>query len=386
MINSKSNYIYLNGYSIPSDVTVNGEIMPLRTGDTGKFDRDGNPIPRKNILRGEDICFLKEAIEERRRAVGKTGAIPTFSQRITRAQIGDIVSQSQDMFYEYSTPDFHSLPWEWISGFPSTSVNAKVYSLPGDDPSTGGTRDYLNMSAYSDFGVSRINKPSPIVIGDGLKASDLSALFSTVGGLKYYCQGYGPTQLMHTFSISKTDLGGNYAYYSELAEHDVDFYCRSPGLYMYRRDCEAWDAGASLLYAGYEGIVSSVSTPAFTCKCAKRGKIYGVFLIIASVYNPATHGYEDIVYEYRLKCITEGPDQTNDPDVNKYSWNYSMSIDSSRLISIVTSLKNELPLMSPYEAAQIVAGTDQSGGFGASVALLFTFPVFELRDRTRWDV
>ncbi len=60
MINQASDYIYIAGDL--TNVIIDGGIMPLRTGNTGKFDKNGNPIPCSHILRGEDICFLMEAV------------------------------------------------------------------------------------------------------------------------------------------------------------------------------------------------------------------------------------------------------------------------------------------------------------------------------------
>ena len=74
MISDPSEYVYVIGDNIDDDHPLgdmerlryfDGEVMPLREGNTENFDAAGEPIPKKNILRGEDICFLLEALLER---------------------------------------------------------------------------------------------------------------------------------------------------------------------------------------------------------------------------------------------------------------------------------------------------------------------------------
>lgn len=73
MITSAEEYEYVVGADVDEEhphgdldrIQIDGEVMPKRTGDTGKMDADGNAIPRTNILRGEDIAFLLEAAMQR---------------------------------------------------------------------------------------------------------------------------------------------------------------------------------------------------------------------------------------------------------------------------------------------------------------------------------
>lgn len=73
MINSAEQYEYVTGADVDEAhphgdldrIVIDGEVMPLRTGDTGKADKDGNAIPRQKILRGEDVAFLMEAVGQR---------------------------------------------------------------------------------------------------------------------------------------------------------------------------------------------------------------------------------------------------------------------------------------------------------------------------------
>lgn len=73
MINSVEQYEYVIGENVNEAhphgdldrIVIDGEVMPLRTGDTENFDKDGNAIPRTKIMRGEDIAFLIEAVAQR---------------------------------------------------------------------------------------------------------------------------------------------------------------------------------------------------------------------------------------------------------------------------------------------------------------------------------
>lgn len=74
MITSAAEYEYVVGADVDEAhphgdldrIQIDGEVMPKRTGDTGKADADGNAIPRTKILRGEDVAFLMEAALQRK--------------------------------------------------------------------------------------------------------------------------------------------------------------------------------------------------------------------------------------------------------------------------------------------------------------------------------
>lgn len=106
MISQASDYLFITGEDVDTEhphgdldrIILDGEIMPLREGYTKNVDKDENPIPKKNILRGEDISFLKEAYCERRAAaIGSWppeiiggNIMPPFSRKIDLDQPHDI--------------------------------------------------------------------------------------------------------------------------------------------------------------------------------------------------------------------------------------------------------------------------------------------------------
>lgn len=74
MITNAESYEYVVGADVDEAhphgdldrILIDGEVMPLRTGDTGRTDRNGNAIPRNKILRGEDVAWLMEFAAQRR--------------------------------------------------------------------------------------------------------------------------------------------------------------------------------------------------------------------------------------------------------------------------------------------------------------------------------
>lgn len=95
MIASAAEYEYVVGADVDEAhphgdldrIQIDGEVMPKRTGDTGKTDADGNAIPRTKILRGEDVAFLMEAALQR-----KYGN--WWTERVTWYWLGDSMKRT----------------------------------------------------------------------------------------------------------------------------------------------------------------------------------------------------------------------------------------------------------------------------------------------------
>jgi hypothetical protein len=113
MITTKNEYEFVN---FKDNITINGEIMPLREGD------------RKNHLRGEDPAFLLEAQGERWAALwGFTNTKKQMTKEIQGARLQDIVRQfmrDADLSNENFTAYFikSQLPTEDKYGLQSTRV------------------------------------------------------------------------------------------------------------------------------------------------------------------------------------------------------------------------------------------------------------------------
>jgi hypothetical protein len=375
MITDPSEYLFVTGDL--NDIRIDGEIMPLRTGNTGKVDKNGVPISRRNIMRGEDICFLKEAIEERRRAIARDDDSPTFSKKISSSQIEEVDAKLRDAITG-SGP--YRWDWEWLDAMPSTSIDAITETNPSSD-GFSYTPAYNVVSMWKDFGVNRLSEPEPLDLSDGmLKVSDISSLFSCVGQMKYYTPTKVPfyLPLNKTHSLVNLGSGGEpirVGYQEYKTASDVSAYAKNmlegadgTNTEVFGRRCDCgWMSNGTHPWAGWESIVSSVSSynleSAFSSidlnivrnaisTYAKSCRLFGIFDVFLSGRGVTSRHY------YRLKYLNDG-----------------FSINSSRVVSIVQDIKSELNMPSPGENIMYTANIN-----------LNLYPVYELRDRTRWDV
>lgn len=375
MITDPSEYLFVTGDL--DDIRIDGEIMPLRTGDTGNFDKNDNPISRRNIMRGEDICFLKEAIEERRRAIARDDDSPTFSKKISSSQIEEVDAKLRDAITG-SGP--YRWDWEWLDAMPSTSIDAITETNPSSDGSYY-TPAYDVVSMWKDFGVNRLSEPEPLDLSDGmLKVSDISSLFSCVGQMKYYTPTKMPfyLPLNKTHSLVNLGSGGEpirVGYQEYKTASDVSAYAKNmvegadgTNHMVFDRSCQCgWQTDGTHPWAGWESIVSSVSSynleSAFSSidlnivrsaisTYAKSCRLFGIFEVHLTGRSVTNRHF------YRLKYLNDG-----------------FSIDSSRVVSIVQDIKSGLSLPSPADNV-----------IYSSWINLSLYPVYELRDRMRWDV
>ena len=136
MISDPSEYLYVTGDNIDDDHPFgdmerlryfDGEVMPLRTGNTENFDAAGQPIPKKNIMRGEDICFLLEALLER------ASLSPYFNANASWYSTGSGASQKV-----WVTPAQAIFSRIIDSGFVAMLINAFRYIAGHNSGSSGG--------------------------------------------------------------------------------------------------------------------------------------------------------------------------------------------------------------------------------------------------------
>lgn len=144
MISSPSEYLYVTGANVDADhphgdmdrVIFDGGVMPLRTGNTCRVDSNGDPVPRKNILRGEDICLLLEAYVERQHllnfvpVVGTPQTIPNevFRRRVAwRPTIGGI--DPRGLIEGFNTLGGLGGLWVPETGMPQTGDYVGTFAL-----------------------------------------------------------------------------------------------------------------------------------------------------------------------------------------------------------------------------------------------------------------
>lgn len=117
MISRASDYLFVSGDNIDDEhphgdldrIIINGEVMPLRTGNTDNVDSDGNPIPKQNILRGEDISFLLEAMCERKAA--RRQESPRKSLNFNRKVDSGPINNIQTGILDLATSDTYGTGW-----------------------------------------------------------------------------------------------------------------------------------------------------------------------------------------------------------------------------------------------------------------------------------
>ena len=318
-----------------SEITIDNNIMPVRTGDAA------------NHLRGIDVAFIKEAIEERRRAVEKTAATPSFSASITAGQMNGIDQQLLDMFYDDDS-------WEWLDGFPSTSVNGYMTFTPEQYPNFPTT-----MSGWN-FGVNQISKPSAagtISADDGLLASAVAAMYSKVGACKVFTtrRRVNYTDVPYTM----TDLPYyNPSGYEPTASRTTVQQAMDSWGYLYYR--YALGRYSPREYQGCEASrsASDLPTVSFPNSYAGSAKIYAV--IQAYDFMNST----SIVAKEYMRYINDG-----------------YTIDNNALLSVANSVKGNLTIYSPTDLADMAGANGQQ----VSVGVRDIYCVYDLRDRTRWD-
>lgn len=325
-----------------SEIAIDNNIMPVRSGDAAKH------------LRGMDIAFIKEAIEERRRAVEKSAASPSFSAGIAASQVDGIDAQLRDMFYDADDE------WEWLDGFPSTSVNGYREFTPstyGDIP--------VSMSGWN-FGVNRVQKPTTagsVSTDDDLLVSQISAMFSKVGACKIFTKPrvaifndapYSLTELPY-YNPSSSDP-------NSAAREYVNQVMTGLNAYLYVRRATGYYTGRT--YAGCEGERDASSLPEITFpnSYSSSAKIYAVI-----------HAYDyldsnSIVMKCYMKYINDGT-----------------TLDRNALMSVKNTIKSGLTI---YETSALPdIAVSHGGGVGQTVSIYLRrlFCVYNLRDRTRWS-
>lgn len=147
MVPSLQQYRYVDGADVDPDhphgdmdrIVWDGEVMPLRGGYTHSVDRNGNPIPRKNIMRGEDITFLLEAYVERLHLgnfvpmVAAPQTIPneTFTRRLDWNTLAKDLPREQEFRLVLGFNALGSKGYWWVpeTGLPQTGDYEAPFTL-----------------------------------------------------------------------------------------------------------------------------------------------------------------------------------------------------------------------------------------------------------------
>ena len=141
------------------------------TGDLDKIEIDNDIMPvrateDKRKLRGMDIAFLQEAVEERRRFIGMPPSTKSFDTAISASKINDIYSSMLPLKGADGCGRF-------ISGSPVKVITDDIYY---------NTPAFCGDMADTGIDVEKFPKWKSIVLseGDGIKDSDISALYENI--------------------------------------------------------------------------------------------------------------------------------------------------------------------------------------------------------------
>lgn len=188
MITTRQEYQFVTGDI--GLVEIDGGIMPLRSGDAAKS------------LRGEDVCFLMEGVNERRRAVegGASTYASSFARTLSAAQLEPL----RNYFVSSVGGGERLLPrGVWIKDgatFPAASRN--------DDASY----DAAFLAAYDNAGGARYFQPSDFSGygwsfqgGDDIVASRVRGLFADMALVRRFIRPVTPV-VVNSAPLSGTEL------------------------------------------------------------------------------------------------------------------------------------------------------------------------------------
>lgn len=195
MISKASDYRFI--YGDLDRIVIDGKIMPLRTGNTDKVDKNGNPIPKANILRGEDIAFIMEACCQRYYAGYNIWEVATsqryvdqserlfFSRNITtRENVNLAISLLKSAFWESDEETSGNI---WLKSILQSNLMPRLrYSTNrvGANQISQHFRltypEVDHLTASDSISVARFNR------GDQLNRQKISDLFTDLRRFMYF--------------------------------------------------------------------------------------------------------------------------------------------------------------------------------------------------------
>ena len=382
MISQASDYLFVSGDGVDEGhphgdldrIVLDGEIMPLRTGNTDSVDKDGNQIPRANIIRGEDVSFLMEASEERCAAAFQRSpqAGRSFSRKITSANPQQIVS------------NIHSLATDGTWGG-YREHDSRVWIKPDAElgPKYGCRSNETLWSAYEqDFlGKSDIVSIAGPVGSSPLYKSNVLGWFADVAKF---------TRFQHEAQFSPpTQSKGNY-YYDGIFDREK---ANTPeGLAGYYQMCDLYKDGEQVKADVQSDCMYSLNNQTWSIgnnsfRYAKKNniKLYGRFLA-QDISNFASKSYYELIPFVTLHDFDVGEDGA------VFASNYAMLIWKNVLARAQSHCASDQTPFSWYRwFSPVSVPTGHFEDIGSlwvrkiSINLVSVFSVCELRDRTRWQ-
>lgn len=327
MITKKADYDFV---TIPGEIRINGEIMPLRA--------------NKHELRGEDPSFLLEADAERHAIWANTDPGNTTMTREIR---GDRLQAIAKSIREDVTEGRFIKPWP----------PGPVYDKP---------RDLATALALRYTAADLVSSPADFTRGHPLVQSDVGKLFTDTDLLRVVNLYSLDTGYMSGFSLSHTythdEIGG------ALAE---SWKSDARTLYDYRCSCsEMSDWDGTYWYGQWREAVASGGSTSLDIGSIRSKYIRPVTSVwaICAVYNWWTDG-----------------DSATDRRSNPYAaFRVPASMTGSNVtVSIGSLVSGAKTLLAHYGFSKPSLPMERRQN--TAVYLASILPIVEMGDRTRWE-
>ena len=268
MIKSRDKYDFV---TIPETIRVDGGIMPARD-----VAADGS----WKHLRGEDVAFLMEGIQERRRAIGLSYT-PVEMDRILRAsRLAGVAYDIRQMALSWVAPYFVK-PFEDVAVH--GAVNGNFYTF---FPDAMFAAEYL-ASSEGDFAA-----------GAPLRADPVRALFYDMQRLRSFVSGATAETNGTSWEIVKSAYNADHTFYPP----------SSPSIYVYLYQMEMHTTGDQPEGGSYsmecrlsKGSFSSSLEDTSAADLVSSCKTYAVFSASYELYKRATS--EGRVVESSYSCV-----------------------------------------------------------------------------------
>ena len=332
------------------------------TGDLSFIEIDNDIMPkrsasRKYEIRGMDIAFLMEAIEERARAIGNSDKSQTFSKTISAGQTEAAAS-------DISRMDLSTANYRWYGG-----DLIDVSELSNDhDPAMAGW-----IFGRRNCGITHLLPQGVSVLGNELIESEIHDIFSEVGKFKNYVgklintHTRPPTASPLPPSINSygtiTGSGAAATKVSNLLRNDDApwasmryslriCHCVSPNSFAYGSFTKSGSAAKNIID----------TQPDY----ADRVEVWGLFAYSCS---DLTLGDDYHFFQYSLHKIS---------DTNSFTGDMINAVVQSVLGEYTSKTNSAILNAENYTGnVDIINWVD--------VGLYDIFPALRLRDRTRWD-
>lgn len=177
-----SDFKYVGGADLYR-INIDNDIMPMRGTDT------------KRHLRGMDVAFLMEAVEERARLIGLDAKTYEFSRMITMAQVNEIIERYNEIVDAQeanAARPFTALVPFFVRDYNDVSVHF------------GKIEKHADFAAFIDLFKVDVSKIDP-VDDKVIRAEKIEEIFSAVEKLTTLKAGDGPEVSTKGFVASWTD-------------------------------------------------------------------------------------------------------------------------------------------------------------------------------------